>query len=271
MQDPDFYTTVMIGFNAPEMARNVPVEGWNRTCHAALNPPARESQANYSSHLLLNPIIGPEAIKGGSMTKMLIDTVCACDLKRSDMLGSRASLVPRPSVNVFNRLRQHRLDNLVESRGIAVDVVCMIALYREVLDAMNCQSVPTSIAGVLDITQRSDHVYILGTGALSVVGLIDLSEMPDTHGAPFDEMCGFTCGGWRSMSPGSPIPTVTSPDLPAFMGQISSDDFLKNILPNLSAADCVIFLSPAPNIEENAAHIVEAERVLQARAGIQAS
>jgi N-acetylmuramic acid 6-phosphate (MurNAc-6-P) etherase len=270
MQDPDFYTTVLIGFNAPEMARNVPVEGWNRTCHAVFNQLARESQADSPSHFLLNPIIGPEAItgssrmKGGSMTKMLIDTVCACALKRSDVLGSRASMVPQPSVNVLNRLRQHRLADLVESQGIAVDVVCMMALYREVLDAINCQSVHTSIASVLDITQRSDHVYILGTGSLSVVGLIDLSEMPDTYGAPFDEMRGFTCGGWRSiMSPGSPIPTVTSPDVPAFMGQISSDDFLKDILPNLSAADCVIFLSSAPNIDENAADVAQAERVLQ--------
>jgi hypothetical protein len=89
--------------------------------------------------------------------------------------------------------------------------------------------------------------------------------MPDTHGAPFDEMRGFTCGGWRSiLSPVSPIPTVTSPDVPAFMGQISSDNFLKDILPNLSAADCVIFLSSDPNIDENAADVAEAERVLQA-------
>jgi protein O-GlcNAcase/histone acetyltransferase len=278
MQEPDFYTSVLIGFNYPEMARNVPVEGWNRTCHAVFNQLARQSQAYASSFFLLNPIIGPEAItgssrmKGGSMTKMILDTVCACSLKRSNVLGSRASLVPRPSVNVLNRLRQHRLADLVESNGAAVDVVCMLALYQEVLDALNCDSVHSSIANVLDITQKSDHVYIVGSGSLAVVGLIDLSEMPDTYGAPFDEMRGFTCGGWRSMlSATSPVPTVTSPDVPVFMGQISSDDFLKDILPNLSSADCVIFLSSSPNIDENSQNVAEAERVLQATVASKAS
>jgi hypothetical protein len=88
--------------------------------------------------------------------------------------------------------------------------------------------------------------------------------MLDTYGAPFDEMRGFTCGGWRSMlSLGSPVPSVTSPDVPEFMGQISGDDFLIYILPSLSAADCVNFLSSAPNIDKNAENIAEAERVLQ--------
>jgi len=106
MQDPDFYTSVLIGFNYPEMARNVAIEGWNRTCHAVFNQLARQSRAACPSHFLLNPIIGPEAItgssrmKGGSMTKMLLDTVCSCALKRSGVLGARASLVPRPSANV---------------------------------------------------------------------------------------------------------------------------------------------------------------------------
>jgi len=31
----------------------------------------------------------------------------------------------------------------------------------EVLDAINCESVHSSIARVLDITQQSDHVYIV--------------------------------------------------------------------------------------------------------------
>lgn len=278
MQDPDFYTSVLIGFNYPEMARNVPVEGWDKTCHAVFNQLARQSQADSVSHFLLNPIIGPEAItgssrmKGGSMTKMLLDTVCACSLKRSGVLGSAASLVPRPSANVLNRLRLHRLADMVENQGAAVDVVCMMALYQEVLDSINCASVHASVASVLDITQRSDHVYILGCGSLAVVGLIDLSEMPDTYGAPFDEMRGFACGGWQSMlSAGSPIPTVTSPDVPVFMGQISSDDFLKDILPNLSPADCVIFLSSSPNIDENARNVSEAEHVLQATLASKAS
>ena len=278
MQDPDFYTSVLIGFNYPEMARNVPVEGWNRTCHAVFNQLARQSQAESPSHFLLNPIIGPDAItgssrmKGGSMTKMLLDTVCACALKRSGALGSAASLVPRPSVNVLNRLRQHRLADLVENKGAAVDVVCMLALYQEVLDAMNCQSVHSSLGSVLDITQKSDHIYIVGSGSLAVVGLIDLSEMPDTYGAPFDEMRGFTCGGWRSMlSPSSPVPSVTSPDVPVFMGQISCDDFLADILPNLSAADCVIFLSSSPNIDENAQNVAAADGAMQAALAAKAS
>jgi protein O-GlcNAcase/histone acetyltransferase len=271
MQNSEFYTSVLIGFNYPEMARNVPVEGWSRTCHAVFNQLARQSEADSVSSFLLNPIIGPEAItgssrmKGGSMTKMLLDTVCACSLKRSGVLGRGVSLVPRPSVNVLNRLRLHRLSDLVENKGAAVDVVCMMALYQEVLDAVNCESVHASIARVLDITQKSDHVYILGSGSLAVVGLIDLSEMPDTYGAPFEEMRGFTSGGWQSMlSAASPIPTVTSPDVPLFMGQISSHDFLKDILPNLSSEDCVIFLSSSPNIDENSQNVTEAERVFQA-------
>jgi N-acetylmuramic acid 6-phosphate (MurNAc-6-P) etherase len=268
MEKPEFYTSVLIGFNHPAMARNVPVEGWHKTCYSVFNQLAQHSQADSGSHFLLNPIVGPEAItgssrmKGGSMTKMLLDTVCVCSLLRSGVLGAAASLVPHASVNLLNRLHQHRLAELVENNGVAVDIVCMMNLYQEVLDSINCESVQSSIGRVLDITQKSSHIYIVGTGSLSVVGLIDLSEMPDTYGAPFHEMRGFTCGGWKSiLSPGSREPKVCSPDVPQFMDQISTDDFLRDILPDLSADDCVIFLKSSPSIDERVQHVAEAQRI----------
>jgi hypothetical protein len=58
------------------MARNVAVEGWNRTCHAVFNQLARHSQADSISHFLINPIIGPEAITGSSRMKGGITSNC---------------------------------------------------------------------------------------------------------------------------------------------------------------------------------------------------
>ena len=99
-------TTVLMGFNPPELARNMPVDGWDKTCrgeHARASSAlpgcllacadhklcpdvalALES-ASDANNILLTPVVGPEPItgstrmKGGSATKiMLVWQRCTC-------------------------------------------------------------------------------------------------------------------------------------------------------------------------------------------------
>jgi len=76
MERERFYT-VLMGFNPPERARRVKVEGWDKTVGDVVDELLRRP----ARMMLLNPVYGPETItgstrmKGGSMTKMLLEMV----------------------------------------------------------------------------------------------------------------------------------------------------------------------------------------------------
>ena len=129
-QHPDIITTVLIGFNPVELSRNAPIEGWPHTCRDVFTALAeremqeiqemdrrqkndlgetssKEALATTRSAIVLNPIVGPEAItgssrmKGGSMTKMLLDAVFLSALTRVSSIinASGMALVCAPAGN----------------------------------------------------------------------------------------------------------------------------------------------------------------------------
>lgn len=78
LDNPQKFTPVLIGFNPVSMARRTHVPKWpnNRTFHDIASRMETTQGA-----LVINPVIGPEPIsgssrmKGGSATKVILDTV----------------------------------------------------------------------------------------------------------------------------------------------------------------------------------------------------
>ena len=95
--------TVLMGFNPPELARNMPVDGWDKTCRGACprfcctacdgtdsvhaltactDVALALQRASDKDNILLTPVVGPEPItgstrmKGGTATKILLVRSC---------------------------------------------------------------------------------------------------------------------------------------------------------------------------------------------------
>jgi N-acetylmuramic acid 6-phosphate (MurNAc-6-P) etherase len=63
--DNEIYECVLLGFNSVELARNAPIENWNKTFReVAVNLQKRER------HFIINPIVGPETITGSTRMKV---------------------------------------------------------------------------------------------------------------------------------------------------------------------------------------------------------
>jgi hypothetical protein len=73
-------TPVLVGFNPVSLARNMPIEKWQqKTCREVFVSLEDETKRNHG--FIVNPVVGPESItgstrmKGGSMTKILLETI----------------------------------------------------------------------------------------------------------------------------------------------------------------------------------------------------
>jgi len=170
-------TVCMMGFNPQHLARDAPVEGFAFT--------VREVVAQLAEHgdqercVLLNPVIGPEPItgstrmKGGSATKILLDTILATAVQA---VGQSTSQV------AVSRVQQH----LLAFQSVCSQVYFSAAAWRPL------------VAAAADTLKARGHLYYMGDEAAGIMGMVDASEMPDTYGSPFDEVRGFVQGGWAA-------------------------------------------------------------------------
>jgi N-acetylmuramic acid 6-phosphate (MurNAc-6-P) etherase len=203
---------ILMGFNPVAAARNVVIERWDgRTFRdVAL---ALEKRCADGRHFLINPIVGPEAItgstrmKGGSATKILLDTLADTFLSAD---RSAAQLIA----------------GVV--RGIAANYARMAA------------QLPPIMASAARSLRAGGHLFYLGVDSLGLWSIVDASECPPTFGAVFGDVHGFVAGGWRAAgNVGGDLS-----QLPETAGKrcyrISVDDFRSDV--KLSAADTVLFL-----------------------------
>lgn len=163
--------TAVIGFNPVEFARDAPMQNWVGEAAATGKPSfrdvlrrlaARELGAGAGegpgSAVVLNPVLGPEAItgssrmKGGSATLMLLD-IC---FTKALLVNAGA---PAPSAaDCLGAFEQ-----------------CCRATYL---------SAAAGLAEAIDRAAESlssgSRVYYVGADAAAIVGMVDLSEMADT-------------------------------------------------------------------------------------------
>eukprot|EP00052_Salpingoeca_macrocollata_P020553 m.173075 g.173075 ORF g.173075 m.173075 type:complete len:639 (+) comp21291_c0_seq7:49-1965(+) len=227
--------TVLMGFNPVHLARNVPIEKWDRTCRDVfLELHQQEQQQLKSGHegiaglcCALTPVVGPEALtassrmKGGSMSKILLETVFLSVLLPRLGAAHDTSSQKRSCQNTF---------------PVAEVAALYQHIYREAYEAAPEVAVLLEGAGTC-LQQEDAHLYYVGVGSAALVGLMDQSEMVDTYGCRLDEVQAFVVGGWDVFH-------NSEGDLSSRGGSFALDatTFESKYLANLTAKDLVIFL-----------------------------
>ncbi len=216
-------TSVLVGFNPLSSARDMPVENWDKTFAEVIRP-LEGTERFY----VLNPIYGPEAImgstrlKGGSATKILLETIFYVGLELAGVAAPDASGRP-PSVD--------------DPESIKARILELLRLYRETVQAAYDQAEDiASLIRVAGSTLRSGgRINYLGRETAGIVGIIDATECPPTFGASFEDVRGFLRGGWPDLLDEKNDLSANGPEY-----HIDLDYFDKEKLPNLAKGDLVL-------------------------------
>ena len=158
------------------------VIGFNPVCYA--KPCMAEAVARAeSAQLLLNPIIGPEAVsgssrmKGGTTTWLMLELICSAIV--NDEKWSMKNHLQRLQ-NQHTAVYQHAL---AASSGVCAAMVRAATAIRD--------------GGRL--------IVVGGADSNAPMALVDLSEMPDSFGAAFDSCRAFSDGGWPKLGISTPL------------------------------------------------------------------
>ena len=214
-------TPVLIGFNPINLARDVPVEGWDRTTFQVFTDLEKAALAGESC-FVLNPVIGPEAVtgssrmKGGSMTKILIETVFMTALMPHCSGSTSSDAPPLTTLTMLRMFDQ---------------------VYRDTYKAVTDLAAVIEMAGDC-IKKKDGHLYYVGGDSFGLVALMDASEMVDTYGCRLDEIRAFIGGGWSAFD-------NAEGDLSSHgkLFQLSTVDFEKDIVDTLTAHDAVVLVN----------------------------
>ena len=217
------FATCAIGFNPVAHARNTPIAALGNRSFRDIVVAIDDSAAHCTSHNVLNPVVGPEAVagssrlKGGSATLALADAMCYRALALAEAAPARLS-----DVDTVPKL-----------------LPLLLAAQQAVHETY---AHPEALAGIATLAANAmragGRLFYIGAGVAGIIGCIDASEMPDTFGVPFDTVRGFVQGGWATMrnregnvgGAGSPLLCL------------SIADFERDVLPTIGAADCVLLI-----------------------------
>jgi N-acetylmuramic acid 6-phosphate (MurNAc-6-P) etherase len=204
---------VLIGFNPIEASRSVKIEGWDRSFRDVVDAHVA------AGHIVINPMLGPEAVagstrmKGGSATKILLD-----------ILATRFI---------------HQESNTMK---LIDHVTCAIPRIYDRLDRL----LPTVMASAAQSLRANAHVYYVGVDVLGLWSIVDASECPPTFGAVFGDIQGFVDGGWATQRNVGGDLSLLPETIGKNQYRISVDNFRADI--KLTEADTVIFLCFAQDV-----------------------
>uniref|UniRef100_A0A8C8SPT5 Glucokinase regulator n=1 Tax=Pelusios castaneus TaxID=367368 RepID=A0A8C8SPT5_9SAUR len=211
----DIFLPVLVGFNPVSMARNDRIEGW----HSTFRQVAERMQKLQESHkaFILNPAVGPEGIsgssrmKGGSATKILLETLL---LAAHKTVSKETDISEKCLLEILRTYERAHKVTYTQSKKIA-------ALVKQA---------GTSL-------QKKACVYMVGWHTLGIIAIMDGAECIPTFGADYHDVRGFLIGDHSEMF-------NKEADLIAQGSQFafSQEDFVKMVLPSLTALDTVLFL-----------------------------
>jgi N-acetylmuramic acid 6-phosphate (MurNAc-6-P) etherase len=165
------YSACVMGFNPVELSRPAPIEAWSgradNLSKTFLDVTRRmhrlETHADSAvagKFVVLNPVVGPEAVaassrmKGGSVTTILCHAFCTRALAAA-LPDAGASAASTPAV-----------------------LQAFEATYRETYWSAPRLAAVVQAAG--ECLRAGGHVYYVGAGNVGGLGCMDASEMPDT-------------------------------------------------------------------------------------------
>ncbi|XP_041703210.1 glucokinase regulatory protein isoform X2 [Coregonus clupeaformis] len=214
LKHPDIYTPVLVGFNPVTQARGETMPGYSLTFREVVQ---RMEEQRGQRAFIINPAVGPEAIsgssrmKGGSATKILLETVLTA-----------AHTAAFTNTHVTHRVLLDRMREYERVHSITYSHSDQIATLLQT-------------AGLS--LQCGGRVCYLAWGSLGLVGLLDASECIPTFGADYEDIRGFISGGYQDMDN---IEGDLTPLGPQFC--IAHEDFVGLVLPTVSDRDTVLLL-----------------------------
>jgi N-acetylmuramic acid 6-phosphate (MurNAc-6-P) etherase len=198
---------VILGFNPINLSRTTPMEELEGKSFKDLIS-GDQSEEFY----VINPILGPEAItgssrmKGGSATKIILDTCFANSLLSEVTTRTVFEMLQQfETTKSFTYINEKKISLLIDQAGRSL--------------------------------KNGGRVFYLGDDNAGVLGFVDASECPPTFGSSFQDIRGFLMNGWASLN-------NKENDL-SHLGEdynFSFKYFQENILKTLTSKDYVIFL-----------------------------
>lgn len=229
-------TPVLLGFNPIHLARERPIEGWDKTFRQVA---LRLANGPKGRAYVLTPVVGPEAVvgstrmKGGSATNIILDALFSTCIAQAYGVRTRKDA------------------SMVSAEYLAQCATRVVEQYA--VTAHRTYEATPALAKVLDAAARclasGGRLHYLGNGSAGILGQIDSSECPPTYGASFSDVRGFVAGGWEAMNnaegdvartPKGYVPSRV--DDPRIKYNISVEDFCAHVVPHLRANDVVIAL-----------------------------
>ena len=246
--DQPNYFSILLGFNPAELSRKVKVENWDKTFADVV-----EKIKDHPRCVLVNPVVGPEAItgstrlKGGSATKLLLEVIFTAAFVKAKLLSP------------------NYLAHTLKSEAWDMDrlIFAMISQYETT--RINTYAQRDGIARLLELgglaLNSERRIYYIGRDSYGVLGTVDASECPPTFGAAFEDVRGYVTGGWGEL--------LNNQKDYSFAGDeyhIGLDDFIKEKLPNLSPEDFVIILGKEETIN-SVKGVLEKIKAMEAKLG----
>ncbi|XP_060107758.1 glucokinase regulatory protein isoform X2 [Heteronotia binoei] len=215
MNNLDIFVPVLVGFNPVSMARNEKIEDF----HSTFWQVAKRMEKLQESHkaFILNPAVGPEGItgssrmKGGSATKVLLETLL---LTAHKTVSKDSEISEKCLLEILRTYERAHKVTYSQSKKIA-------ALVKQA---------GTSL-------QKKAYVYMVGWHTLGIIAIMDGAECIPTFGADINDVRGFLIGDHSEMFNREADLIAQGPKF-AF----SEEDFVKTILPSLTELDTVLFL-----------------------------
>ncbi|KAM9054523.1 LOW QUALITY PROTEIN: glucokinase regulatory protein [Megaptera novaeangliae] len=175
MDNPAVFLPVLMGFNPVSTARNDPIEDWSSTFREIAEQMQKLQRKQKA--FVLNPATGPEGlngssrIKGGSATKILLETLLLAAHKTAD-------------------------------RSIAASPRCFLEILRTSEWAHQVTSQSPKIAALMKQVSTSlekKGVDLVGWQTLGIIAIMDGVECIHTFGADFQDVHGFLIGDHSDM------------------------------------------------------------------------
>ncbi|XP_066274022.1 glucokinase regulatory protein-like [Branchiostoma lanceolatum] len=220
LQHLETFTPLLMGFNPVQLARNHGIETWDKTVKDVVEEMERATKDNKA--FILNPVVGPEPItgstrmKGGSATKILLDTILLLAAQKAvDQCA-----INEHTVRAFLRAYSQCVESVYSK---AADISCLVSNAGKSL-------------------QASGHIYYFGAGTAGIMGCIDASECVPTYGSDPEDVRGFLRGGYDTLNNADGCLANLGP-----LYRLSWKDFCDNILGRFCSSDSAIFLLSSPD------------------------
>lgn len=219
------FRTVVLGFNPPDQARQDRVH----PAHPSMAEVLKEVDGE--NFMLLNPVIGPEAISGmtrlksATTTKIMLEAAFALALEMAGLDPER----PAPSVP----LEQIELIDWRER------VIELLLRYRATIDHayLAAPAIADLVKAAGAALRRGGHIYYLSRGSAGMLSMIDAADCPSSFSANPLDVKSFTREGWSAwLGEEGPLALLGKPY------QIGLEDFEEKFLPELDASDFVLSL-----------------------------